>query len=236
MPSKKRKAPSVIYHEFYNSPDDTVYIRSKDDIYFKANKSKLTRASTFFNDILDTSGPISCDNDEDHPIELDFTEKAITAYLDIVSISGSHWINLDYPTCKEVYAIGHFTMSNKAMETTRTMLGSMIIPLDSWDLLIFASDHNDINLGRSALISFGEHELCNDRKALCQKRYTKEDLTFFRNNIEKLRPSWQLALFHCLLDNGQVTLGLGTYDLQAGFLLRHRENVEDHFNPEKYGG
>ncbi|WWD09067.1 hypothetical protein V865_007187 [Kwoniella europaea PYCC6329] len=181
MISQKRISTSITYHVFYNHPEDTVAIRSNDNILFKTNRGRLVRASTFFSDMFDVCDSSTFTNNDDHPIDLEFSAKVITAYLDIISISGSHQLEADYYLLKQVYELCSFTISTKASNTVRKMLvrsaGYKEVD-EPWDLFDFASDFNDVQLAQ---------------------------MTFsLLTPSARLRPSWQIALFHTLIQSDRV--------------------------------
>ncbi|WWC99342.1 hypothetical protein V866_006243 [Kwoniella sp. B9012] len=210
MIPQKRKTATVNYHVFYNHPEDSVAIRSNDNILFKANRGRLVRASLFFSDMFDVCDSSSFTNNDDHPIDLEFSAKVITAYLDIISISGSHQLEVDYYLLKQVYELCLFTISTKALNTIRKMLvrsaGYKEVN-EPWDLFDFASDFNDVKLAQmtfSLLTPSGVSEiLCGQHRV-----HTGIDPKDERGNLlmwsKRLRPSWQIALFHTLIQSNRV--------------------------------
>nr|XP_019048872.1 hypothetical protein I302_02651 [Kwoniella bestiolae CBS 10118]OCF27802.1 hypothetical protein I302_02651 [Kwoniella bestiolae CBS 10118] len=100
-------------------------------------------------------------NDEAGPIDLEFSSDIIEVYLDIISSSVSpHLLQVNYYELKPVYELCSFTMSTEALSTVRDML---VVFADEagepWDLLNFASEHNDISLAKSTFVLCGPNEV-----------------------------------------------------------------------------
>ncbi|KAK6905357.1 hypothetical protein I204_05307 [Kwoniella mangroviensis CBS 8886] len=210
MIPQKRKSASITYHVFYNHPEDTVAIRSNDNILFKTNRGRLVRASTFFSDMFDVCGSSTFPNNDDHPIDLQFSAKVITAYLDIISVSGSHQLEVDYYLLKQVYELFSFTISTKALNTIRKMLvisaGYKEVN-ERWDLFDFASDFNDVKLAQitfSLLTPSAVSEVLRGEHRVLTGIDPKDE----RGNLlmwsKRLRPSWQIALFHALIQSDRA--------------------------------
>ncbi|WWC66681.1 uncharacterized protein I206_100585 [Kwoniella pini CBS 10737] len=240
MPPIRSRSTAIKYHEFYDNSYDTIHLRSNDNIYFKANKGRLIKSSMFFSDLLDEAGPITCPNDEDHPIDLDFASPIISTYLDIINVSTPYLVEIPYHTCKLLYALCDFTMSIQTLDTVRTMLLSSSAPKNTSqmiDLFKFACNVNDVELGKSVFSMFYQDATS---KMNINGGKPKENSDPFLLMAKRLRPSWKLALFYALMQiqrEQMTSLGISGKGTSARWTSKSADpvvNVRKYFNPAEF--
>ncbi|WWC66680.1 uncharacterized protein I206_100584 [Kwoniella pini CBS 10737] len=229
----KDSSNEIKYHPFYNKPRHKVIIRSKDNIYLRADRDVLIEGSTFFADLLDTSGPVDqTANDEGHPIELDFTANAIGEFLNFLSTSDVYFVPTNYDRAAEMYRLSTFIMSDDATSRIRQSLkiGAALYNKE-FDLLRLSSEFNDIELAKM-LIQVLIKKLCQKMTGLNESGDAIDGLDQFQVSVKQLRPTFRLAFEDfalerkCVIQNGRTTSAL--------VLKKNWNDLAGHFNPEQY--
>ncbi|WWC85934.1 uncharacterized protein L201_000804 [Kwoniella dendrophila CBS 6074] len=106
-----------------------------------------------------------------------------------------------------------------------------------WDLFLFASEQNDVELGRmsiTVLYPKANFHLATGYDTVLQGLYTNHHTDSGELWIKKLKPSWQLALFHAILEHGHILRGCHWANICASGLRVEQGDLSSRFNPAEF--
>ncbi|WVQ93799.1 hypothetical protein IAU59_000877 [Kwoniella sp. CBS 9459] len=180
--------PSGKYHPFYQDPNDKVTLTSSDGVIFRASRYRLRCERRFEVDESSLDGHLA-------EIHLDFNETAVSLFLDTLNtrLLPNIDFRLDHSTILQLLDFGELYECDKVIQYARKIL-SRKIDIDPLEILLIASKRDDVSLAKGAIKEVKWTNIDEMRTTI------KGDLEkVFSDYIKKLRPSFQLAIFHAAL-------------------------------------
>ncbi|WVF66149.1 hypothetical protein IAT40_000889 [Kwoniella sp. CBS 6097] len=234
--SKKRESTvlspnetSITWHHFHIDPRDKIILLSNDNLKFRASRTRLIDASLSFSDLMDTSRPERKTNE---PIELDFPAEMISLFLDMASVCQPYIPQLSITTARSLLELLEFTLCDGLIDFARTSLtnAGSNQPLE---LLVIASDRNDIGLARVALRNATRNRI---QSHICPNLSlsSSQGLKKYQEYLDRLQPAYQLELLRRTTLAGEYRENV-TQKLQAGLYSTFDWiSVADTFDPARF--
>ncbi|WWD09063.1 hypothetical protein V865_007183 [Kwoniella europaea PYCC6329] len=223
-------------HPFHHDPEHSITIISYDNIEFKASRSRLVQTSQFFKDLLDIPAPVHENQgpNSQQPIPLDFRSSIISAFLDLISVSQKYPPQLDFVDAEVFLTFVEYTMSDDLIPVARTALKEVGAkkPLE---LLVIASNRNDIDLARFALgkiTSEQVHNLYGKKTSVQLLKPASVDK--LQDYLKRLRTSFPLEILSRMMLPGEVR-GARQDSLRSGiYLADDWTSIAESFGPTRF--
>ncbi|WVF66175.1 hypothetical protein IAT40_000915 [Kwoniella sp. CBS 6097] len=229
-------------HDIHCDPRDKVVLISSDNVKFRASQFHLCRVSAFFEGLLTTAGRLDAqqtgkDTDnvaesdaepEPEPIHLEYPAPIISLFLDAAGSSWPTFPSIDMMTAKDLLDLTEFTLCDKLKHEARYSLvrAGLDLPLE---LLVIASDRNDIPLAQSALQKL-------DSSTIETKLYrsTGSVPRSFKRYLDRLSPSFRLELYSQLMLGSDLITSSSQSARTPGIYLRSDwSSIAEKFDPAR---
>ncbi|OCF59514.1 hypothetical protein L486_02181 [Kwoniella mangroviensis CBS 10435] len=224
------------HHPFHHGPEHSITIISDDNIGFKASRSRLVQTCQFFKDLLDIPAP-EHENQEPNvrqTIPLDFRSSIISTFLDLISVSQKYPPQLDFVDAEAFLNFVEYTMSDDLIPFARTALKEVGAkkPLE---LLVIASNKNDIDLARFALGKITPEQIHNlyGKKSSVQL-LKPASVDKLQEYLKRLRTSFHLEILSRMMLPGEVR-GARQDSLRPGlYLADDWTSIAESFDPTRF--
>ncbi|WVF66174.1 hypothetical protein IAT40_000914 [Kwoniella sp. CBS 6097] len=187
------------FHHFHNDPDHTVIIASSDNVLFRTSRFRLTQKCQFFADLFSIPPTASQEERKSfEPIHLDFPSEAISIFLHIILTDRNLLApdpKLPWEVAKSLHRLAKYTLLDDAFASWTLEVLEKVGHRHPLELLVFASDLNDLYMARSALSRATYTTLADLRPTYS----FSAPATKFWEYLDRLRPSWQRELLQRII-------------------------------------
>ncbi|WWC85937.1 uncharacterized protein L201_000807 [Kwoniella dendrophila CBS 6074] len=216
-------------NRFHRNPEHEVSLVSCNNIMFRASRHRLMAVSLFFKGLLEIPPPASNNPESDtEPIHLDFYSSTINNYLDLINVSQPFKPTLSIQSASSLLRLLEFTLTENYIKSVRQWLEKAECkrPLE---LLIVASERNDVELARLAI---GRFTIAHIQAHLKTNNFPeeKEGLDKFKDYLRQLRPSFCLGVLFPMLS------ATGPWCFQTGIpVIQDWSTIAKNFYPVESG-
>ncbi|OCF36159.1 hypothetical protein I316_02031 [Kwoniella heveanensis BCC8398] len=223
-------------HPFHCDPKNDIILISKEGTELRASGYHLGLASLFFEGLLslppaENDDEVSPVGGQNEPIQLDFSHATVSLFLDLASSHEPCLPPLEMHRAKELLALTEFTLSSEKLVSLAHEAVKDAFADHPFELLVLASDRNDVPMARQALGRISSSTLKCRMFHTSSTTLTPQDKDEFHAFLRSLNPSFRLSLLTIILTSGEVRETRHTSLRPGLFLNDDWSSLAKKFNP-----